>query len=349
MFFGQSARLFMNSVMATHPPLDARIRAIEPGWNGRFTPAPMTATDHAQGPAGVSQLAAAASTHGYDGDSISVTVAAPEISEAVGQLNQASLDSAVGIIGATDPVLREAAHDAWASRGLIYAMLLDTDDRVREQQLTYLQTNAETGVPDHVHRLQPAAQALDAPHKLTLVGMAMPALKELSDPQFRRFMDNTIALIKSDRHIDLFEWVLHRLLMKELRPHFDGPQRIPARYRSAAQLSGAAVTLLSALALHGHEAANEQMAAFRAGMEELELAGEIEIADDPNYARLNKSLQALRRLKPLAKPKLIKACAAVALADGHISGREGALLQGIAAGLDCPLPPSIFHPAAVHG
>ena len=46
---------------------------------------------------------------------------------------------------------------------------------------------------------------------------------------------------------------------------------------------------------------------------------------------------------------LIKACAAVALADGHVSGREGALLQGVAAALDCPLPPSIYSGATTDG
>ncbi|MCZ6710721.1 MAG: M48 family metallopeptidase, partial [Gammaproteobacteria bacterium] len=226
MFFGQPAQLFMNGLMATHPPLEARIRAIEPGWNGTFERVSTVHTEQL-----VSQFAAGDSTPVYAADNISVTLAAPEISEAVGQLNQASLDSAVGIISAIDPLLGDAAHDAWASRGLIYAMLLDADDQLREQQLAFLHDHAETGVPEHVHRLQHAALSLDEPRKLTLVEMAMPALKELSDPQYRFFMNNTVAMIKSDGHIDLFEWVLHRLLVKELRPHFDGPQRISVRYR----------------------------------------------------------------------------------------------------------------------
>jgi hypothetical protein len=34
------------------------------------------------------------------------------------------------------------------------------------------------------------------------------------------------------------------------------------------------------------------------------------------------------------------------LADQRVSAREGALLQGIAAALDCPLPPSIYASAS---
>ena len=343
MFFGQPAHLFMNGLMATHPPLEARIRAIEPGWTGSFERVSTPPTEQL-----ISQFAGADPARAYAADTISVTLAAPDISEAVGRLNQASLDSAIGIISTMDPLLRDAAHDAWASRGLIYAMLLDADGPLREQQLAYLNDHAETGVPEHVHRLQHAAQSLDEPHKLTLVEMAMPALKELSDPQFRTFMNNTVAIIKSDGHIDLFEWVLHRLFVKELRPHFDGPQRISARYGSVEQISDHAVTLLSALARNGHHETNEQMTAFRAGMDDLELVGEYQAAEDQNFTRLNDALKSLRALKPLAKPRLIKACAAVALADGHVSGREGAMLQGIAATLDCPLPPSIYHATPAH-
>ncbi len=36
MFFGAAAQKFSTSLMATHPPLEKRILAIEPGWNGTF-------------------------------------------------------------------------------------------------------------------------------------------------------------------------------------------------------------------------------------------------------------------------------------------------------------------------
>jgi Zn-dependent protease with chaperone function len=359
MFFGQSAHLFMNGLMSTHPPLDTRIRAIEPNWDGRFPTLAVADRGHSQERQSgdstdvvsglmdrVSQLSQASAGPSYanqsDGDSISVTVAAPDISDEVGQLNQVSLDNAIEFIVTTDPVLRDAAHDPWASRGLIYAMLLDGNETLQGEQMAYLQSHAEPGVPEHVARLQSATQNLSEPRKLTLVEMAMPALKELSTPQYKRFMENTVAMIKSDRNIDLFEWVLHRLLMKELRAHFDGPQRVSARYRSVARIPAAAQTLLSALARSGHDNKDGQRAAFAAGLKELELTGELDTEADPNFARLNDALKSLQRLKPLAKPKVIKACAAVAMADGHVSGHEGALLQGVAAALDCPLPPSIY-------
>jgi Zn-dependent protease with chaperone function len=341
MFFGQCSRPFFSGLMSTHPPLEDRIRAIEPRWDGRLLergqPSPTR-------PAGAAGFAGTGAAGIQVPGGISVGVPAESIADEVGRLDQTSLDNAVGIIASIDPKLREAAHDPWSGRGLIYATLTHADGYARDRQLAYLEENAEPGVPEHVFRLVPAVRHLDEPRKLALVEMAVPALKELSDPQFRRFIDNVVAMIRSDRQIDLFEWVMHRLLIKELRPHFDGPERIRARYRSPDQVADAALTVLSALARSGHGDVGAQAKALATGAELLDLAPRMDTEDDPNFVRLGQALWQLRHLKPLVKPRVLKACAAVALADGQVSGREGALLQGIAATLDCPLPPSIYAP-----
>lgn len=339
MFFGQASESFFSGWMSTHPPLEDRIRAIEPRWDGRLLergqPSPAR-------PAGASGFAGKGAGPSAGQDRMEVRVPAEGIADEVGRLDQTSLDSAVGIIASIDPRLREAAHDPWSGRGLIYATLTHPDGYAHDRQLAFVEENAEPGVPEHVFRLVPAVKHLDEPRKLALVEMAVPALKELSDPQFRRFINNVVAMIKSDRQVDLFEWVMHRLLIKELRPHFDGPERIRTRYRSTDQVADAALTVLSALARSGHEDAPAQADALAAGAGLLDLAPRFDTEKDPNFVRLGEALWQLRHLKPLVKPRVLKACAAVALADGHVSGREGALLQGIAATLDCPLPPSIY-------
>jgi hypothetical protein len=152
-----------------------------------------------------------------------------------------------------------------------------------------------------------------------------------------------------DRIISLPEWVLHRLLVKELRPHFEGPRRSRPRYGRIDQVAGAAGVLLSTLARFGHDDPAAREHAFSAGIDALELKRasiEIDQEEDPNFSRLNEAVRTLGQLKPLAKPKLIKACAATATADGNVTGLEGALLQGFAAALDCPLPPSIYQAGA---
>jgi hypothetical protein len=55
--------------------------------------------------------------------------------------------------------------------------------------------------------------------------------------------------------------------------------------------------------------------------------------------RVSASLENLRLLAPLAKPRVIKACLEVASADGIITLAQAELSRMVAATLDCPVPP----------
>ena len=55
--------------------------------------------------------------------------------------------------------------------------------------------------------------------------MAMPTLKELSRQQYQRFSANAAELIVFDQRVNVFEWVLHRVMTKELYAHFVQPNR----------------------------------------------------------------------------------------------------------------------------
>jgi Zn-dependent protease with chaperone function len=48
MFFGNGLSKPFLGMLATHPPLDERIRAIDPGWDGRFREGGVTAVEAEQ-------------------------------------------------------------------------------------------------------------------------------------------------------------------------------------------------------------------------------------------------------------------------------------------------------------
>jgi len=54
---------------------------------------------------------------------------------------------------------------------------------------------------------------------------------------------------------------------------------------------------------------------------------------------LNQSLDKLMQLKPLVKPRVLKACVAVVLEDGKTTTRGIELVRTISTCLDCPMPP----------
>ena len=62
---------------------------------------------------------------------------------------------------------------------------------------------------------------IDAGVRLPLVDMVIPALRELSPPQYAVFKANVAELIRADRKTDLFEWTLQRVLLHHLSPGFE--------------------------------------------------------------------------------------------------------------------------------
>jgi Zn-dependent protease with chaperone function len=343
MYFGQAVTLFMNGLMATHPPLPKRIRAIQPSWNGHFvqleaavseTP---SALDSARGLSG----GLATGLVGGGAEVIAVELDPDALVEETGQPRPGRLEEARTLIDGLGAAALGATKDPWAARGLIYALLLSEEADVRRRQLEFIDTHADAGVPNEVRKLIGTIARHDAIERTTLLSLSVPALKQLSKPQYETFIGNSIALIKLDAHIDLFEWVLHRLLLKDLTPHFEKARTPAPKYDRLTQVKSAVAVTLSSLARHGQGDAAAQRAAFDAAMASIDLDAEFDTEPDDNFSRLNDALRRLRQLRALAKPKLIKAAALCVLHDGHADANEVTLLQGIGAALDCPLPATL--------
>jgi Zn-dependent protease with chaperone function len=338
MFFGAAVQPFMAGLMATHPPLPQRIRAIEPDWDGSWpprtvAPAPLAA-ETMMGLSGASGTAGAVAEMA---DGASSATADTAISE-YGRLDDAGIAAARSLLNGIPSVLIDAAHEGFGACALVYALLLGNAEDVRRRQLAQLGGDPHAGLGDVVRRLHASAQALDAAQRLALVSLAMPALKGISARQYSRLIEHALALIRADRRISLFEWVLHRLLVKELKPAFEVVGSPRVRQRNVEAVAPQANELISALARSSRA---EPQRAHAAGMAVLALDGGYVGDEDRDFQRLSAALGTLRELHPLGKPRLLKACAATVLADDHVGSDQWTLLQGISATLDCPLPPHL--------
>jgi Zn-dependent protease with chaperone function len=333
MFFGQAVRPALAGLMATHPPLHRRILAIEPGWDGTF---PSGAAPSAT--AAASAGAAAGFAAGQNGRVPAAPVDAETIVRDVGRLDDAGIDAARALLAGIPSELTAAAHEPFGAGALLCALLLGDAAEVRSRQLALLRNDPHPALADAASRLNDATRKLDAARRLALVSLAMPALKGMSRPQYERLIGHTLALIRADRRIDLFEWVLHRVLVKELKPAFERVDPPRVRHRDPAAVAAEVNELISALA---RRCSRDALAAHRAGIAVLEIDMPYAAEPDPDFRRLSRALSRLRELHPLAKPRVLKACAATALADERVGDTQWTLLQGISATLDCPLPPQL--------
>lgn len=343
LYFAQGIWEGFGQLMATHPPLAKRIRAIDPNWDGAFLgqPGDLSASaplaSQASGLAGVSQLSGAPLS-GESAGRVPLDVV-DHASEQIGTLTNQHRSYAQRLIGAIPAPLIEAAHDPCGARALVFGLLLDNEESVRQAQAEALRTTSDAFVVKMLTQLMPAIDALDERCRLPLVDLAMPALKSISPAQYRVFSVTLRALVEADNRLGLFEWVLGQVLARNLRPQFERVKPPAIRFYGVQKLGAELSQVLSTLAYVGGDD-RQAGAAFadakqRFPESDLRLLDRGECGMDP----LRHALDTLTQLADKHRVRLVDACAAAICTDGTVTLREAELLRGVSDLLDCPMPP----------
>lgn len=334
-YFSAGVETLFSALFATHPPLAERIRRIEPRWRGEFDGAGTPAPNLAPRPAGAAALAGGGSA------SPAAAVTAAAIGD-IGQPRQKHLDYAESLIDELPAAVRWAAREPYGARAVIYALVLDSDREVLQRQLALLDARADIGIHDQSKLLLPQIRGLERKYRLILVDMAMPAMRQLSGGQYERFKENLRELIRMDRKVTLFEWSLQKIVVHNLDAEFLERRSPRAAYGAAAELREECALVFSVLAYAQRAGSGSAARAFAAARAELGIEG-IEPVERRGIKldALDRAMERLARLKPLAKPPLLKACAAGILANGDVSPKELELLRAFSSILGCPMPPVV--------
>jgi len=317
---------------ATHPPLEERIRRIEPHFRGRFE-----AVDAAERRA---SMIAEANVGFAEAVSLPVTKATVEnIMGSVGNPGWEHLQQARKLLARMPARLVDFTHDPYTARAAVYALLLDSDARQRAVQLEVLKKGADANVFRETLEIQPQLEQLAPELRLPLLDMMLPALKTLSKAQYTAFRKNVIALIKSDHQVSLFEYTLHRILLRHLHSTFISAAPEPVRFESLSPLAEECACVLAMLLRFGAHA--DVARVFTEAAEMLELADTPAMPDTKScrLAHVDHALRRLAQTAPEAKRRLLTACVHCVLADGRVVLKELEMLRAIAEALDCPMPP----------
>jgi Zn-dependent protease with chaperone function len=332
-WFGEGVSHFMNFMMATHPPLEKRIRSIEPGWDGEFIK-----PEKAPPPTDAELREAQPAFNKETLFTVATVLAAQQAIDNIGQPQQQHLAFARKMLTTLPGELIEAASNTFSARAVIYFLLLAKDDATQQQQIDYLMQNADDGVAAVTLRLSSFKQQMPDEYRLSLINIALASLQQLTAMQHDRFINNIDALIKMDNRIELFEWALQAIVRYSLELKFTRKRPATARYKKFSAVADDCITLLSVLWYAGHNSA-QQLDEFRDVLRSMQLEGELMARDEISLDRLNHALEKLNQLYPLQKPALLKACARVIAADAKVTAIEAELFRAIAEILDCPMPP----------
>ena len=337
-FFGKGLSGF-DQWFSTHPPLNERVKAIDPNFQGTFQAFQIDSADlelhEDQNPA----------NEMVNNFCYATAVSAPEYMANLAEENfTPHLYYAQAVRQGMPEIIYQAAHEPFGSRALMYGVLLDHNDQVRGKQIELLEQKADPAVTKELHRLWEAIWKFSTSHKIPVMDISIPALRLLSPEQYETFRSNVKALVDMDQRISLLEYVLEKMLIRHLDNTFTPQKKKKTKYGGLLPIIDQVLVLLSALAHIGSENRDEASAAFHKGSQQLNLVDTtytLLTQEQCGLAELDQSLDEISYANLDIRKNILYACCTTVLVDDEIDIREGELLRAIADVLECPIPPFV--------
>ena len=161
-FFAQGFRSHFGGLWATHPPLDERIRAIDPQFDGQMS-APPEVVDFARDSFVTAGLAPAQPSRTSHLAHPPATPAAAAIA-AVGTLTSDQISNAQLLLDSTPARLRAATQTPAEAQVLLYGLLLDEDPATRARQRSLVASRSGGDALRTLDELTPSLAALGLAH-----------------------------------------------------------------------------------------------------------------------------------------------------------------------------------------
>jgi Zn-dependent protease with chaperone function len=349
-FFAQAFKSNFGGLWATHPPLDERIRAVNPSWDGKLFE-PETVVDiknesFATAGFGGGQRFSAAETlqrvHEAQPDLPPPKAVAPiafrpaAVVADIGAVTESHFRSAQLLLEAIPVSLREATHDTATAQVLVYGLLLSGDRAARDRQQELVAQHDSPEAAQQLKAQRPALSVLDPAARLPLLQLSVAALRQLDAAGIDRFATTLDELVHADGQVTPFEYAVQKMLLHQLQLAKKPSQRVQFDSFSAVRTEFAVV--LSALA---HLSAKDTAGAFSQGAAQVPALREELKLLPPDGCGLEQVDAALDKLAVSSLPikqRLLVAAGHVIASDGAVTAPEGELYRALTATLDCPMP-----------
>lgn len=322
MFFASSGLL---SLMATHPPLEKRILAIDPRWKGEML----------QG--GAEPVSAQEFSGGMGFSGTLEQVNATDRLDSLGESGR--LDTQVGALIRDE--LRSGKVTSFSkedAKTLLLGLLVaaDLDGRGKAERIMAAHgSSAET--ISHIIGWSVDLEGYTSSQKLALVDLSLSWLRKMSRAEAQAFVKASKALIEADGEVNLFEFMLQKVIERHVSIGL-GLKQVPAmKYRSIVSLETEVARLLGMFGLLAGGGASVDAAAA----EYREHTGRDLPRMDGGLHGVALALAEMDAATPLVKQQILRLCALVATEDSRINDHELELLRATAEAIGAPVPPLV--------
>ena len=314
MFFAGSAG-FLESLFSSHPPINERIRRVDPSFDGHIPDVtPVSAADDDDP---VSALS---------GRAVATPPPLPAPARAVP--TDLQIQDSVGFRGVIPGALREASEDPVSAMAVVLGLILRREPAQRAAQLAQAEALAGGEVVKEARRLNALLRAVPAGSRVALLDLSMPALRQLSPPQvagFRTALEHAGYEAEDGLIVLLIQASMRRYLSAEKNP--------PSR---PGDLAAACGLVLSAVVQTSGEDSAAQGRAYVLGAGVLGLFGLSPTMVPPAEVDLQKVDEALAVIAGQSvydRRKFVRACGVAMLNDGKAEPAEIEIVRAVADSL----------------
>jgi len=339
MLFAPSSEGWLRSLVATHPPIEERMRRINPHVSPDFyyekAKKPRVTEATPREPILEKEKPQTIVPKRLTG--VAALVAA------IGEPGAEHLEYAADLLVYLAPSIRLALGSPLGAQAVMLGCVLEEELTICNRQLSAIAASgADAELARKAEVIAPSLRQLDRAYRLPLIALAVPVLKGLDHAARGAFLAALRAAVEASQRVTLSMFVLATILDWTLGPKARRAGGV--RYKERVELAAEIALLLSMLAYAGVAAGEAEAAhaAFGAGREALALPVLACCGRDAlQLSRVSEALERMSLLAPLEKERLMQGFAAAIAADGDIKRLEHELLRAVACVLDCPMPPSV--------
>ncbi len=330
MFFANGLRGFDAGLFSTHPPLELRILALDPAWDGSLPEVDRPSVRVLR-----------------PGESLERAVTAEQ-----GRLVENRMASELARLmspkgtGRTAPMaagaervpgeMWEIARTTDGAPGLVYAMFADAAGG--RAALRAIEGRCKEAERDAARDLLEAVKALPGPGALALLDTALDSVRCSGAEGFRVFEACAGELLAANTGFGWFHQAAWQRIQRRLAPYFRNPFPAAITHRTIEEVLPEAAILVSALAWTrgGGEAAQAAFAEGFAALKAFGQAGVLASGRDCGFEAAAGALERIAAAADYLRQDVVEACR---VAGGWPSPSDEArvMLEAIAGTLDVPL------------
>lgn len=325
--FCPSVSIYFTQLLESHPPLKDRITALDPDGiyrlelskkpiDTKMQPPPKTLND------------ALPAMYGIIG-----------VQSSIGNPSDAHVDLAISLLHNIPDPIRQASHNPDKIELLYYALILSKDPEKYKVGLEFIKPLLTPENWEEVKSFYAMIALMDSRSKLPLIDISIPTFKTMT-PEERRDIFDVLNKLDALDEQDLFEFTLLGIIGKNVEDRT--PKELHIKYSNFEQAIPSLETVLSFIIASGNQDEATLDARFDVISKKLTNKTLTRMpVNTLNPQIILPALKDLNLLSPLCKQQLIKASLESIQDDGHITLTEAEVIRGMAACLDCPIPPVI--------